>query len=190
MGDGTVISYHISISSMTEEIQLSNKRRIVIGTRPISFHSFMNNQHQCIFVSCDRSTIIYNHNDQLIYSTVNYNDIITMTSFQSELLMNSLCFVLNQSLMIGTIDSIQKIQIQNKRLSGIPRRIVYLKELSMYALILEQTTATQEVIHIIQFINENTFELIYQFQLDSLENELIKVNKNIESLRKAVGSED
>lgn len=153
LGDGTLLTYTIDFKPSAVVINgkgacyLSNRRKVVIGTHPISLSGFFNGGIYCVFCSCDRPTIIYNNYDKLLFAVVNINnttltsnnsasindsdmldseatgnvssrgiivsnEVLNMTSFNNDIFPDSLCLISEHGLIIGTIDSIQKIHIQ------------------------------------------------------------------------------
>lgn len=66
-----------------------------------------------IFASGDRPTVIYSSNSKLLYSNVNVpGEVGYMTFFNCRSFPDSLGLALSNSLMIGTIDEIQKLHIK------------------------------------------------------------------------------
>ena len=69
-----------------------------------------------IFASGDRPTVIYSSNSKLLYSNVNVpGEVSYMTFFNCQNFPDSLGLALSNSLMIGTIDEIQKLHIKTVR---------------------------------------------------------------------------
>jgi DNA damage-binding protein 1 len=141
LGDGNLISFNISLNFDADENgkiflpNLTNRRKGVLGTHPISFNSFINSGELCIFAACDRPTIIYSRNGKLLFSVLNSDksEIFGMTPFNSELFPDCLALTSESHLVIGTIDGIQKLHIQSISLQESPRRIAHCATGAIYA---------------------------------------------------------
>lgn len=146
MGDGTLISFVVNLpsESVTGHLPtISSRRRVSIGTKPISFSLFMGNGSStlspscCVFASCDRPTIIYQQNSRLFFSAVNLpisQEVTLMTSCHSALFPRCLALVNNTGLMIGTLDDeIRKLHVYSHPLGEGPRRICYSAEHNLFA---------------------------------------------------------
>ena len=75
LGDGTLITFVVDCS--TGLPSLTNRRKVVLGTHPISLTLFANASHgQCVFASCDRPTVVSGkRNGKLIFSVVNIQEV-------------------------------------------------------------------------------------------------------------------
>jgi len=173
LGDGTLITYTLDqISSEPVEFTLSSRRKIPIGTTPLSLSGFYNANTYCIFASCDRPTIIYKSYEKLLFSVVNTADVYKMTSFHSELFPQSLCLISNQGFTIGTIDSIQKVHIRTIPIDGHPRKISHDSKYGIYGVIIEKTEIFEygeETKSFLVFYDDTSMEVIYDYPLQSLE---------------------
>ena len=67
LGDGHFFSFLFDISNF----QFSDKRKISLGTTPISLNTFYSNGNKSVFASSDRPTVIYSSNKKLVFSNVN-----------------------------------------------------------------------------------------------------------------------
>ena len=123
LGDGTLITFLVQYEAGLPTLR--GRRKVVLGTHPISLSCFSNNGSLCVFAACDRSSVIYSRNTKLLFSIVNIPDCTYMTPFHSELFPNCLAFVSEQGFMIGSVDDIQKVHIQTYPLGQSPRRICY-----------------------------------------------------------------
>lgn len=64
---------------------LSCRRKIVLGTHPISLTRFTNAGVLGVFASCDRPTVIFEKNGKLTLSNVNVQEVSGMVPFHSEM---------------------------------------------------------------------------------------------------------
>ena len=72
-GDGQLFNFHIN----PETGSLSEQKKISLGTKPITLHTFRSNGVSYVFAASDRPTIIYSNNRKLLYSNLNENEVGT-----------------------------------------------------------------------------------------------------------------
>lgn len=151
MGDGSVITFSIQtalrpanneISAETLIAELSNpvlakyaltgRRRVVLGTRPISFASFQSGDKLCIFASSNRPTIIYVKNSQLLFSMVNADEVSSVAPFHSALFPDCLAMASDSRLMVCTLDTIQRVHIEKVNIDAEPSKICYANSVGVY----------------------------------------------------------
>ena len=171
-GDGSMNTY--SITNASGEIMLSCKRQVVIGSHPVYFKTFVSDGNLCVFVCTDRPTIIYAKKDgKLGFSTVNSDEITSMSPFDSELFPSCLAISSESNLTICTIDNVQKIHVETHNLGESPRRIIHHTASSIYVVLSEKIVKTDrgdELVNRILFFNDNSMDLIHFVELDRLEN--------------------
>ena len=208
-GDGNLITYQMNINNNTIDynnnnmdmdmdlqdnsnynkkqsmILLPTRRKIAIGTRPLSFTSFINNSIFYVFIACDHSTVIYDGNDKLLFSTISYNNVNKMITFHCETFPESLCLTSNNGLLIGNINSIQKIQIQSYPvINGYPKRIIHIKTAinnnNLLIVGIEKmesnnnlnqlnTIVYEECRQYVVAYNDTTLEIITEYQMNVME---------------------
>lgn len=174
MGDGALIFYQLDQGD-DGSLALSNRRKVVLGTHPVTLSCFYSNAALCVFAACDSPTVIYNNNDKVLFSVVNIHEVVSMTSFHSELFPESLCLVSEDKFMIGNIDSIQKVHIQKIPLDSVPRRISHNETAGILAVCLEKTISQQhgeETNYFIGSFDDSTLLNVDMYQLDVLEQAL------------------
>lgn len=91
---------------------VTNRRCGVIGKHAVTFNLFYNQTKLCIFATCDHPTIIYSKNNKLLFSVIDSkqnDEFICMTPFHCELFPESLALCSESSLVIGMIDTVQKV---------------------------------------------------------------------------------
>ncbi len=174
LGDGHLITYEVDFSAAGGLPTLAGKRKGVLGTHAITFKTFFNTGELCVFASCDRPTVIYCRNGKLHFSAINLNkvEVSTMTPFHSELFPECVAMVSETSLLIGTIEDIQKIHIQSIPLGEAPRRIAHSPAAGVYAVCTEKTTMTErgeESSCQVVFFEEGDMRRVGSFELDRLE---------------------
>ena len=55
--------------------ELSEKKRISLGTKPITLRSFRSNGASHVFAASDRPTVLYSSNKKLLYSNLNEDEV-------------------------------------------------------------------------------------------------------------------
>jgi DNA damage-binding protein 1 len=83
LGDGTLITYTVDFTSGLPS--LTGRRKVVLGTHPISLSCFSNGGVPCVFAACDRPTVVYTRNGKLLFSVVNIQEVTDMAPFHSEM---------------------------------------------------------------------------------------------------------
>ena len=172
LGDGTLITY--VIMSDTGLPALKKRRKITLGTHPISLNCFINHGALCVFASCDRSSVIYSRNSKLLFSVVNVPECTDMTPFHSKSFPDCLATSSEVGFMIGCVETeIQKVHIQSHYIGQAPRRICYSAESDVYAVCaqrIELTDNGEQVFNSVLFFDGGSMEQLQQsFQLDPLE---------------------
>lgn len=133
IGDGSLVSFHLELKSEDGLPTLTNRRRIVLGSRPVTFSCFLNSENQFVFANSDRPTLIYSSNNKLLFTAVNIDETLSVSYFNCEMFPEALCIASSHSWMIGSIDSIQKIHCETVAVDGSPRRIAFHKESDTFA---------------------------------------------------------
>ncbi len=64
-----------TVSAACAAGQLSEKKRISLGTKPITLKSFRSNGVSHVFAASDRPTVIYSSNKKLLYSNLNEDEV-------------------------------------------------------------------------------------------------------------------
>ena len=131
LGDGNLITFIVDFLDGLPK--LTTRRKVVLGTHPISLTCFSNAGSPCVFASCDRPTVLSNCNGKLIFSVVNIPEVTGMSPFHSELFPECLALSSKVGLMIGIVDEIQKLHVQTYPLGESPRRIAHCGQSGVYA---------------------------------------------------------
>ena len=71
LGDGNLIRFTCDPSTG----ELANRKKIALGTQPITLTTFRSKQSQHVFAGCDRPVVVYSSNGKVHYSSVNRNDV-------------------------------------------------------------------------------------------------------------------
>jgi len=135
---------------------------------------FATNGSHHVFAASDRPTVIYSSNRKLLYSNVNLREVTHMSSFNAEAFPECLAFIQDETMVIGTIDQIQKLHIRTIPLGEQPRRICHQKESHTFAVCTVssdfESTKDDNEINYVRLIDDQTFETLSKFQLDSYEH--------------------
>eukprot|EP01133_Synstelium_polycarpum_P003413 gene3413-3876_t len=173
LGDGHLLNFTLDTRNNT----LNERKKLSLGTQPITLNRFRLRNTVNVFASSDRPTVIYSNNKKLLYSVVNLRVVSHVCSFNSDAFPDCIAIANDTSLTIGTIDEIQKLHIRTIPLNGeMARRIVHWEENNCYAIITMRRGRSagadgeaSEEKNFIRLINDQTFEMIGQYQLGQYE---------------------
>ncbi|KAL3145326.1 hypothetical protein ABBQ38_001586 [Trebouxia sp. C0009 RCD-2024] len=121
LGDGHLFTFHVDPPTG----ELSEKKKLSLGSKPMTLKTFHSNGVAHVFAASDRPTVIYSSNKKLLYSNVNENEVNLMTSFNSSSFPDSLAIAKESGLTIGSIDEIQKLHIRAVPLGEQARRLAH-----------------------------------------------------------------
>ncbi|XP_050444479.1 DNA damage-binding protein 1 [Adelges cooleyi] len=121
LGDGSLCYFHLN----PETGILSDKRKVNLGTQPTLIKKFQSLSTTSVFACSDHPTVIYSSNNKLIFSNVNLRKVNHMCSLNTKSYPDSLAMATDSSIIIGTIDEMQKLHIRTIPLGEAPRRIAH-----------------------------------------------------------------
>lgn len=121
LGDGSLFYFSLDFSTGS----LSDRKKVTLGTQPTVLKTFKSLSTSNVFACSDRPTVIYSSNHKLVFSNVNLKEVNHMCPLNSEGYRDSLALANDSTLLIGTIDEIQKLHIRTVPLGELPRRIAY-----------------------------------------------------------------
>ncbi|CAI0545443.1 unnamed protein product [Linum tenue] len=127
--------------------ELTDRKKVSLGTQPITLRTFSSKNATHVFAASDRPTVIYSSNKKLLYSNVNLKEVSHILAIAKE-----------GELTIGTIDEIQKLHIRSIPLGEHARRILK-----------HQTSAEESETHFVRLLDDQTFEFLSAYQLDPFE---------------------
>ncbi|KAL2629921.1 hypothetical protein R1flu_014607 [Riccia fluitans] len=169
LGDGHLFNFVLDLSTG----QLTDRKKISLGTQPITLRTFRSKNATHVFAASDRPTVIYSSNRKLLYSNVNLKEVNHMCPFNSASFPDSLAIGKEGELTIGTIDDIQKLHIRTVPLGEQPRRICHQESSRTFGLcsFRYQNSSNGEDMetHYVRLIDDQTFEIIATYQLDTYE---------------------
>ncbi|KAG8190009.1 hypothetical protein JTE90_000108 [Oedothorax gibbosus] len=131
LGDGSLFYFTLDPQTWT----LADKKKVTLGTQPTVLKTFRSMATTNVFACSDRPTVIYSSNHKLVFSNVNLKEVAHMCPLNSEGYPDSLALSNDNSLLIGTIDEIQKLHIRTVPLGESPRRIAYQEETQTFGVI-------------------------------------------------------
>lgn len=121
LGDGSMFYFSLNKVDGT----LTDKKKVTLGTQPTILKTFRSLSTTNVFACSDRPTVIYSSNHKLVFSNVNLKEVNHMCSLNAEAYPDSLALATKSSVILGTIDEIQKLHIRTVPLGEAPRRIAY-----------------------------------------------------------------
>lgn len=135
LGDGSL--YYFLLNAQTGE--LTDKKKVTLGTQPTVLRSFKSSSYSTnVFACSDRPTVIYSSNHKLVFSNVNLKEVNHMCPLNCEAYPDSLALTTENSLIIGTIDEIQKLHIRTVALGESPRRITYQEQTETFGVLTQR----------------------------------------------------
>ncbi|ESO97964.1 hypothetical protein LOTGIDRAFT_209160 [Lottia gigantea] len=135
LGDGSLFYFNLDPATGF----LRDKKKVTLGTQPTVLRTFKSLATTNIFACSDRPTVIYSSNHKLVFSNVNLREVNHMCPLNSEGYPDSLALANDSTLMIGTIDEIQKLHIRTIPLWESPRRIAYQESSQTFGVISMRT---------------------------------------------------
>lgn len=132
LGDGSL--YYFAVNTKSGELE--DRKKVTLGTQPTVLRAFKSSNHSTnVFACSDRPTVIYSSNHKLVFSNVNLKEVNHMCPLNSEAYPDSLAMANDGTLVIGTIDEIQKLHIRTVTLGESPRRITYQEQTETFGVL-------------------------------------------------------
>ncbi|OIW17906.1 hypothetical protein TanjilG_19875 [Lupinus angustifolius] len=156
---------------LDDDIYLDRKK-ISLGTQPITLWTFSSKNTTHVFAASDRPTEIYSNNKKLLYSNVNLKEVSHMCPFNSAAFPDSLAIAKEGVLTIGTIDDIQKLHIRSIPLGEQARLICHQEQSRTFAICslkYNPASAEESEMHFARLLDDQTFEFISTYPLDTYE---------------------
>ncbi|XP_055373755.1 DNA damage-binding protein 1 [Condylostylus longicornis] len=129
LGDGSMFYFVLN----EQDGSLSDRKKVTLGTQPTILKTFKSFSTSNVFACSDRPTVIYSSNHKLVFSNVNLKEVNHMCSLNAEAYPDSLALATKNSVILGTIDEIQKLHIRTVPLGEGPRRIAYQESSQTFA---------------------------------------------------------
>lgn len=135
LGDGSM--FYFAMNPLTAV--LKDKKKVTLGTQPTILKTFRTQSTTNVFACSDRPTVIYSSNHKLVFSNVNLKEVNHMCSLNAQAYPDSLALATKSSVILGTIDEIQKLHIRTVPLGESPRRIAYQETSQTFGVITSRT---------------------------------------------------
>ncbi|KAK8960477.1 DNA damage-binding protein 1a [Platanthera guangdongensis] len=168
LGDGHLFNFLLNLTTG----ELSNRKKVSLGTQPITLRTFSSKDTTYVFAASDRPTVIYSSNKKLLYSNVNLKEVSHMCPFNSAAFPDSLAIAKEGELSIGTIDDIQKLHIRSIPLGEHARRICHQEQSRTFGICSLRNCLLnndETEIHFVRLLDDQTFEFVSTYQLDTFE---------------------
>ncbi|KAG6404983.1 hypothetical protein SASPL_132562 [Salvia splendens] len=168
LGDGHLLNFVLTTSNGA----LSDRKKVSLGTQPITLRTFSSKNATHVFAASDRPTVIYSSNKKLLYSNVNLKEVSYMCPFNTAAFPDSLAIAKEGELTIGTIDDIQKLHIRSIPLGEHARRICHQEQTRTFAICslkYNQSAADDSEMHFVRLLDDQTFDFISTYPLDQFE---------------------
>ncbi|KAI9993806.1 hypothetical protein PInf_016327 [Phytophthora infestans] len=169
LGDGSLMNYELDV----QQGALGTRKRVSLGSQPLSLSTFRSKNMTHVFAACDRPTVIYSNNNKLLYSNINSKEVNVMCPFDSESFPECLALSSEEELTIGTVDDIQKLHIQTFHLNEWARRIAHDPESHTLGVLTVSFTVddTGEEVDqgFVRLFDDQTFEVLHSYRLDPFE---------------------
>lgn len=79
LGDGYLLNFVLTTSNG----ELTDRKKVSLGTQPITLRTFSSKNTTHVFAASDRPTVIYSSNKKLLYSNVNLKEVSYMCPFNT-----------------------------------------------------------------------------------------------------------
>lgn len=120
LGDGRLIHFRLASRQLVE------RKSVPLGTRAVLLSPFVGaSGATSIFVGCDRPAVIYSGARKLLTSSVNQKNVSFMAGFHTRQFPHCLALATGEALVVGRLQSLQKLHVDTVRLGEMARRLVY-----------------------------------------------------------------
>ncbi|ORY21141.1 hypothetical protein LY90DRAFT_516301 [Neocallimastix californiae] len=151
------------------DYSLKFRSKFSLGTQPINLKEIRYSNKNYIFAASDQPTIIYSNNNNLNFSNVNLTDtIIDACPFICMEYEDAICILTSKSILIGSINEIQRLHVRTVPLGEHPRRVCYQESSKTLGVICIQNLIYKEA-HSFKILDDKTYEILDEFKMDSNE---------------------
>ncbi|KAI9905788.1 hypothetical protein PsorP6_013830 [Peronosclerospora sorghi] len=169
LGDGSLLNFELNLGHG----QLGPRKRVCLGSQPLSLSTFRSKNMTHVFAACDRPTVIYSTNKKLLYSNINFKEVNVMCPFDTESFPECLALSSEAELTIGMVDDIQKLHIQTFHLNEWARRIAHNAESHTLGVLTVNFTIDETGEEVdqgfVRLIDDQTFDVLHSYRLDPFE---------------------
>ncbi|KAJ2957322.1 hypothetical protein NQZ79_g6952 [Umbelopsis isabellina] len=168
LGDGQLFNFQVDPLTF----QLSNQKKVSIGTQPLTLNTFSANGNTHVFAASDRPTVIHSSNRKIRYSDVNLKDMSNITAFRNESFENCIAFTTSSGVMIGQIDQVQKLHINKIPFGETVRRICHQEYSRTFGILtckMEPELSNSKSQSSIKILDDQSFEILHEYELKGFE---------------------
>lgn len=175
--DGGVDSKDVAkaVSEMGNQMIVSERRKLSVGTKPADLSIFKSKGSDHIFAACDRPTVVYSATGagKLLVSNVNLQEVTRVCGFDTEAFPDCLAIATENGLHLGAVDEIQKLHITPVPLGEQPRRIAHLDVSRVFAVLTESTvfdeSGDEMLEHFVRLIDDTRYDTMSKYPLNRTE---------------------
>ncbi|GKE24646.1 DNA damage-binding protein 1 isoform X2, partial [Tanacetum coccineum] len=149
LGDGHLLNFLLN----TTTGQLTDRKKVSLGTQPITLKTFSSKSTTHVFAASDRPTVIYSSNKKLLYSNVNLKEVSYMCPFNSAAFPDSFITFLSLG---GHAETYAAIEEQSRTFA-------------ICSLKYNQSSTEDSEMHFIRLLDDQTFDFISSYSLDQFE---------------------
>ena len=142
-GDGTLLYFRLAHAEGSGGggggggLVARERKRVTLGTQPVTLSLFRSKGALHIFAACDRPTVLYSSSRKVVLSNVNQGHVNYMAPFHSAALPDCVALASADALTLGTVDDIQKLHVRAVPLGEAPRKVVHLRDARAVAVAVE-----------------------------------------------------
>lgn len=171
LGDGRLLQYRLLFTGW----QMLDRKQVPLGTQaclltPLPGQAAASSSsdsgsglHSYVFAGGDRPAVVYSSSRKLVVANVNLQNVSSVCSFSTTLYPNCLCMATRESLLVGSLESIQQLHTHTVPLEGeMARRICHIP--SSHVFVAGCTKRSRD--GVLRVLDEVSFERLAEFQLD------------------------
>ncbi|KAI8912782.1 CPSF A subunit region-domain-containing protein [Gorgonomyces haynaldii] len=118
MGDG-----HLFYCTIGQDCKFEDQRLVSLGSQPLGLTLLETSQQHCVFTCSDRPTLVHCKSGRLVFLPVNLRHVSSVTGFRTALAENGVAVSAESSLIIGSIQQVQKLHVKKIPIGVTVRRI-------------------------------------------------------------------
>eukprot|EP00798_Chlamydomonas_sp_ICE-L_P003904 gene3904-13974_t len=150
MGDGQLLSWRMDGNTGA----LSDRKRIMLGTKPIQLKTFRFNGTVNAFAASDRPTIIYSSNKKLVFSNLNEDELQIAPTIN---------YSSNKKLVFSNLNE-DVVPLHEQ-----PRRIAHQEATKSFGVLTVGKSAIDEEVSFLRVLDDQTFDIVASLPLEPME---------------------
>ncbi|KAK4722976.1 hypothetical protein R3W88_013209 [Solanum pinnatisectum] len=173
LADGHLM--HFELNMVTGQLkggELLGKKKLSIGTQPVTLCAFLSNEATHIFAASNTSMVIYNSNKKIFCCEVNnLNDVRLMTPCSVEAFPNSFAIAKGDQLAICNIDERQKLHIiRSEHLGERALHISHQEQSHTIAICTVKREDKDDMVSLVQLFDDQTYHMKTTYKLKEFEH--------------------